>query len=88
MKKPLFALIAGAALALAGAAHAGAINFDELNTAGDFASLTDINPYAGPTWGDFTTTVSVAAPVPEPGTSLMLALGLLTVVAARRRSAR
>ncbi len=200
MKKTLCALIAGAALALAGAAHAGVTNFDELNTAGDFASLTDINPYAGLTWGadwyagdtgidgyangahsganfaingfgadpadissasafnfagawfaapvgvadkatwvnisaydasnqligstgnvaigagpvwvgggfnnvsrlsitrdtgwyamdDFTTTTatSVAAPVPEPGTPLMLALGLLTLVAARRRSAR
>ncbi|MES2349752.1 MAG: PEP-CTERM sorting domain-containing protein [Pseudomonadota bacterium] len=197
MKKVLCALIASASmLLLAGAAHAGVTNFDELNTAGDFASLTDMTAYAGLTWGadwyagdvgidgyangahsganfaingfgadpaeissasafnftgawftapvgvadqaswvnisaydasnqligstgnvaigagyvwvgggfnnvsrlsitrdtgwyamdDFTTTV--AAPVPEPGTSLMLAVGLLTLVAARRRSAR
>lgn len=51
MKKVICALIAGATLALAGAAHAGITNFDELNTAGDFVSLTDMNPYAGLTWG-------------------------------------
>jgi hypothetical protein len=50
MKKTLCALIAGATLALAGAAHAGITNFDELATAGDFASLNDISPYAGLTW--------------------------------------
>ncbi len=50
MKKTLFALIASASLMLAGAAHAGVVDFDELPTAGDFTSLDDINPYAGLTW--------------------------------------
>jgi len=50
MKKTLLALIAGATLALSGAAHAGVINFDELATAGDFAGLNDLNPYAGLSW--------------------------------------
>ena len=50
MKKVLCALIAGATLALAGAAHAGVVNFDELNTDGDFTSLNDASPYAGLTW--------------------------------------
>jgi hypothetical protein len=50
MKKILLALIAGATLALAGAAHAGVIHFDELNTAGDFTSLAELNPYAGLAW--------------------------------------
>ena len=48
MKKTLCALIAG--LMLAGAAHAGVVDFDELNTDGDFASLSDISPYAGLSW--------------------------------------
>ena len=51
MKKTLRALIAGASLVLAGAAHAGVIGFDDVDTAGDFASLNDINPYAGLSWG-------------------------------------
>ena len=50
MKKTLLALIACAALALAGSAHAGVINFDELATGGDFLSLSDVNPYAGLNW--------------------------------------
>ncbi|WP_332687798.1 hypothetical protein [Devosia sp.] len=50
MKKTLCALIAGASLMLAGAAHAGVVDFDELNTDGDFASLSDISPYAGLSW--------------------------------------
>ena len=54
MKKTFFALIAGATLALAGAAHAGVTNFDELVTDGEFTSLNDISPYAGLTWsGDW-----------------------------------
>ena len=54
MKKTLLALFAGATLALAGAAHAGVTNFDELATDGDFTSLNDISPYAGLTWsGDW-----------------------------------
>lgn len=54
MKKTLFALLAGAALLLAGAAQAGVTTFDELVTDGDFASLNDISPYAGLTWsGDW-----------------------------------
>ena len=48
MKKTFCALIAG--LMLAGAAHAGVVDFDELNTDGDFASLSDISPYAGLNW--------------------------------------
>ena len=51
MKKILCALISGASLLLVGAAHAGVANFDDLNTAGDFASLTDMTAYAGLTWG-------------------------------------
>lgn len=50
MKKTLFALIAGASLMLASQAHAGVANFDDLATAGDFASLGDISPYAGLNW--------------------------------------
>ena len=54
MKKTLCALIAGASLMLAGAAHAGVVDFDDVNTAGDFASLSDISPYAGLSWsGDW-----------------------------------
>lgn len=54
MKKTMFALIASASLMVAGAAHAGVIDFDELATAGDFTSLSDINPYAGLSWsGDW-----------------------------------
>jgi len=40
----------GATLLLAGAAHAGVTNFDDLATGGDFTSLSDISPYAGLTW--------------------------------------
>ena len=54
MKKTLCALIAGASLMLAGAAHAGVVDFDDVNTAGDFANLGDISPYAGLSWsGDW-----------------------------------
>jgi hypothetical protein len=52
MKKTLFALIAGASLMLAGAANAGVVGFEDVATDGDFASLADINPYAGLTFGD------------------------------------
>lgn len=51
MKKNLCALIASASLMLTGAAHAGVVGFDDVNTGGDFASLNDLNPYAGLTWG-------------------------------------
>jgi hypothetical protein len=47
MKKTLFALIASAGLILAGAANAGVVGFEDVATDGDFASLGDINPYAG-----------------------------------------
>lgn len=50
MKKTLCALIAGTSLMLAGAAHAGVIDFDDVATDGDFTSLTDISPYAGLSW--------------------------------------
>jgi hypothetical protein len=54
MKKTLFALIASATLLLAGGAHAGVTNFDELAAGGDFSSLNDISPYAGLNWsGDW-----------------------------------
>lgn len=54
MKKTLYALIASATLLLAGAAHAGVTNFDELATDGDFTSLNDISPFSGLTWsGDW-----------------------------------
>jgi hypothetical protein len=43
-------LIGGVSLMLAGAAHAGVVDFDDLNTDGDFASLSDISPYAGLGW--------------------------------------
>ncbi|HWW71596.1 MAG TPA: hypothetical protein VN089_16770 [Duganella sp.] len=46
MKKTLFALIPGATLSLARAAHAGVPNF----TDGDFTSLSDISPYSAPSW--------------------------------------
>jgi len=52
MKKTLLALIAGASLMLAGAAHAGVTGFEDVATDGDFASLSDINPYAGLTFSD------------------------------------
>ena len=52
MKKTLLALIACAALALAGAAHADVINFDELAPGGEFASLSELHPYAGLTWSE------------------------------------
>jgi hypothetical protein len=52
MKKTLFALIASASLMLAGAANAGVIGFEDVATDGDFASLSDINPYAGLTFSD------------------------------------
>jgi hypothetical protein len=51
MKKILCALIAGASLTLAGAAHADVVGFDDVNTGGDFASLNDLNPYASLNWG-------------------------------------
>lgn len=50
MKKIICALIASASLALAGAAHAGVVAFDDVNTAGDFVSLSDLTPYAGLNW--------------------------------------
>lgn len=50
MKKTLCSLIAGASLMLAGAAHAGVVDFDDVNTDGDFASLSGISPYAGLSW--------------------------------------
>jgi len=50
MKKTLFALIAGATLMLAGAAQAGVVGFENVSTAGDFTSLSDLNPYAGLNW--------------------------------------
>ena len=50
MKKNLCALIAGASLMLAGAAHAGPIGFEDVNTDGDFTSLNELNPYAGLNW--------------------------------------
>ena len=54
MKKTLFALIASATLLLAGAAHAGVTNFDDVATGGDFSSLNDISPYSGLSWsGDW-----------------------------------
>jgi hypothetical protein len=51
MKKTLFALIASAGLMLAGAANADVIGFEDVATDGDFASLNDVSPYAGLTWG-------------------------------------
>ena len=51
MKKILCALITSASLMLAGAVHADVIGFDDVNTGGDFASLNDLNPYAGLNWG-------------------------------------
>ncbi|SFU81828.1 PEP-CTERM sorting domain-containing protein [Pseudoduganella namucuonensis] len=50
MKKALYALIAGATLVLAGAAHAGVVNFDNVATGGDFTSLNDISPHSGLNW--------------------------------------
>ena len=50
MKKTLFALIAS--LMLAGAANAGVTGFEDVATDGDFASLSDINPYAGLTFSE------------------------------------
>jgi hypothetical protein len=52
MKKTLFALIASAGLMLAGAANAGVVGFENVATGGDFASLGDLNPYAGLTFSD------------------------------------
>ncbi len=52
MKKILCALIAGASLALAGAAHAGVVGFDDVVTGGEFASLSELNPYAGLDWSE------------------------------------
>ena len=52
MKKTLFALIASACLTLAGAANAGVVGFENVATDGDFASLSDINPYTGLTFSD------------------------------------
>jgi hypothetical protein len=51
MKKILCALLAGASLMLAGAAHAGPVGFEDVATGGDFTSLNDLNPYAGLNWG-------------------------------------
>ncbi|CAN7303701.1 hypothetical protein LJR289_001506 [Pseudoduganella sp. LjRoot289] len=51
MKKIVCAFIAGASLMLAGAAHASPIGFEDVATGGDFASLSDLNPYAGLSWG-------------------------------------
>jgi hypothetical protein len=50
MKKTLYAVIAAASLMLAGAAQAAVVNFDDVNTDGDFANLSDISPYAGLNW--------------------------------------
>jgi hypothetical protein len=50
MKKLLCALIASASLMLAGAAHAGPVGFEDVNTDGDFSSVADLNPYAGLNW--------------------------------------
>ncbi|MDQ1919195.1 hypothetical protein [Massilia pseudoviolaceinigra] len=50
MKKTLCALIASASLMLAGPTRAGVLGFDDVNTAGDFASLSELNPYAGLNW--------------------------------------
>ena len=50
MKKIICAFIAGASLILAGAAHAGPVGFEDVATGGDFASLNDLNPYAGLNW--------------------------------------
>jgi hypothetical protein len=52
MKKTLFALIASASLMLAGAANAGVVGFENVATDGDFASLSDISPYAGFNFSD------------------------------------
>lgn len=41
-----------ASLVLAGAAQAGSIGFENVATGGDFASLSDLNPYAGLNWSD------------------------------------
>ena len=51
MKKILCAFITGASLMLAGGAHASVVDFDDVGTGGDFASLSDISPYAGLSWG-------------------------------------
>ena len=51
-KKTLFALIASVSLMLVGAANAGVVGFDDVATDGDFASLSDINPYAGLNFSD------------------------------------
>jgi hypothetical protein len=54
MKKILCAVLAGASLLLAGAAHAGPVGFEDVATGGDFSSLNDLNPYAGLNWsGDW-----------------------------------
>ena len=50
MKKIICAFIAGASLMLAGAAHAGPVGFEDVATGGDFASLNELNPYAGLNW--------------------------------------
>ena len=50
MKKTLPALIAAAALALAGAATAGPVGFEDVATLGDFTSLAELNSYAGLSW--------------------------------------
>jgi hypothetical protein len=52
MKKTLFAFIAAASLMLGGAANAGVVGFENVATGGDFASLGDLNPYAGLTFSD------------------------------------
>ena len=50
MKKILCAFIASASLLMAGAAQAGPVGFEDVATLGEFASLSDLNPYAGLTW--------------------------------------
>ena len=52
MKKILCALFASASLMLAGAAHADVTGFDDVFTDGEFASLTEVSPYAGLSWGE------------------------------------
>jgi hypothetical protein len=50
MKKTLLAFITSASLLLAGAAKAGPVGFEDVATLGEFASLNELNPYAGLSW--------------------------------------